>query len=204
MCYFNREAMQLINRFRRVVRGPWGDTSRHLPLDALADAVLTLEPPKDQGSVALIVSRSEGSRTTPANTILTVDGGMPGDAWFRDNPDQIDAQITMMRVDVAQLIANGQPLSLFGDNLLVDLDLSVSNLPPGSRLSVGAALVEVTPKPHNGCVKFRQRFGRDALRLTADPRFRQLRLRGIHVKVVEEGRVAVGDSLRLVMRAGAG
>ena len=72
-----------------------------------------------------------------------------------------------MRHDVAALIANGQPLTLFGDNLFVDLDISTANLPSGTRLRVGEALVEVTPKPHNGCSKFEGRFGADALRFVA-------------------------------------
>jgi MOSC domain-containing protein YiiM len=103
-------------------------------------------------------------------------------------------------VDVARLFANGQPLSLFGDNLLVDLDLSVANLPTGSRLRVGGALLEVTPKPHDGCVKFRQRVGQAALRLTADHRL-DLRLRGIYAKVVEAGEVALGDPIEVLSRA---
>ena len=105
-----------------------------------------------------------------------------------------------MRVDVARLMANGQPLSLFGDNLLVDLDLSVANLPTGSRLRLGEAILEVTPEPHTGCVKFKQRFGGDALRLTADRRFRPLRLRGIYAKTVEPGGIALGDPIEVLSR----
>ncbi len=105
-----------------------------------------------------------------------------------------------MRVDVARLVANGQPLTLFGDNLLVDLDLSAANLPVGSRLRIGRAVLEVTPKPHNGCLKFHQRFGKDALRLTAYRRFRDQRLRGIYVKVVEPGQVRVGDAIEISSR----
>ncbi len=87
-----------------------------------------------------------------------------------------------------------------GDNLLIDLDLSSENLPTGSRLRLGGALLEVTPKPHNGCLKFKQRFGGDALRLTAIPRYHDLHLRGIYMKVVEAGDVAVGDPIEIVAR----
>ena len=76
-----------------------------------------------------------------------------------------------------------------------------ANLPAGSRVRVGAALLEVTPEPHTGCVKFRQRFGGDALRLTANPRLRELRLRGIYFVVVEAGEVAVGDPIAVLSRA---
>jgi len=132
--------------------------------------------------------------------MLTPEEGVPGDAWFRDAPDHIDAQIAMMRSDVAELVAAGQPLTLFGDNLLVDLDLSWENLPTGSRLRVGDAELEVTPEPHDGCLKFKQRFGGDALRFTAEASNKHLRLRGIYAKVVVAGEVAVGDRLEVVSR----
>ncbi len=186
---------------RHAVHGPWGDSSRHLPLEELERGFATLAPPKDAGELALIVSRGDdGRRETPKRAVLTPDEGVPGDAWLRDCPEKLDAQIALMRVDVARLVANGQPLSLFGDNLLVDLDLSVANLPAGSRLRLGAARLEVTPEPHTGCLKFRQRFGKDALRLTADRRLRELRLRGIYAKVVEGGEIALGDSLEVLSR----
>ena len=155
--------MRRSRQLRHAPRGPFGDASRHLPLDELERGFESLAPQKDVGKLSLIVARGDdGQRQTPERTVLSVDGGVPNDAWLRDCPDKIDAQITLMRSDVARLIANGQSLSLFGDNLLVDLDLSVANLPAGSRLRLGSALLEVTPEPHTGCLKFRQRFGGDA------------------------------------------
>ncbi len=181
--------------------GPWGDTTRHLPLALLEPGLARHTPPQDQGELALIVSRREaGRRETPDEVELTCQGGVPGDAWARKTPDKIAAQITLMRIDVARLLANGQPLTLFGDNLLVDLDLSASNLPIGSQLRIGSAILEVTEKPHTGCMKFRQRFGQDALRLTATPELRDLRLRGLYVKVVQAGKVALGSSISVLSR----
>jgi len=196
--------MRTARLLRHGTHGPWGDRSRHLPLDRLEQGLAALSPPKDTGELALIVSRGDdGRRETPAETILTCEGGVPGDAWSRDCPGKVDAQITLMRIDVARLFAGGQPLTLFGDNLLVDLDLSASNLPVGSRLRVGSAVLEVTEKPHNGCIKFRQRFGKDALRLTAAPELRSLRLRGIYVKVVQAGEIALRDPITVLARGGA-
>jgi hypothetical protein len=193
--------MRLGRLVRHATHGPLGDSARHLPQTVLEPELEALTPHKDRGELALIVSRADdGQRQTPTRAHLTPEVGVPGDAWQRDCPEKIDAQITVMRVDVARLFANGQPLSLFGDNLLVDLDLSVENLPTGSRLRLGEALLEVTPEPHTGCLKFRQRFGKDALRLTADRRFRDQRLRGIYVKVIEAGDVAVGDPLEVLSR----
>jgi MOSC domain-containing protein YiiM len=105
-----------------------------------------------------------------------------------------------MQADVARLIANGQPLELFGDQLFLELDLSVENLPPGSRLRLGSATVEVTPMPHNGCRKFQARFGRDAVELVSDPQLRHRNLRGIYLRVVVPGEVAVGDSVAVISR----
>ncbi len=181
---------------------PAGDPSRHLPRETLEQGLDALTPPRDAGRIVLIVSRREGGeRLTPDRAVLTPEEGVPGDAWLRTRGDVIDAQVSLMRADVAQLFANGQPLSLFGDNLLVDLDLSAENLPPGSRLRAGRALLEVTPEPHNGCVQFRQRVGDAALRLTADPRLRHLRLRGIFARVVEPGEVSLGDPIDVIARA---
>jgi MOSC domain-containing protein YiiM len=187
---------------RHATHGPWGDSTRHLPLAELERGLAALAPPKDAGTLALIVARGDdGGRATPERVVLSRAGGVPGDAWLRDSPDAPDAQLAVMNADVARLVANGQPLTLFGDNLFLDLDLSLANLTVGSRLRVGAALLEVTPKPHNGCVKFRQRFGGDALRFTAAPRFRALRLRGVYLKVVEDGAAAVGDPCAVLSRA---
>jgi MOSC domain-containing protein YiiM len=193
--------MRTTRLLRHAVHGPWGDSTRHLPLAELESGLAALAPPLDAGVLALIVARGDdGERATPAKVTLTPESGVPDDAWLRDCPEQLDAQITIIREDFARLAANGQALSLFGDNLVVDLDLSLANLPTGSRLRLGGALLEVTPEPHTGCAKFRQRFGGDALRLTADRRFRDLRLRGIYVKVVEAGEIARGDTLEVVNR----
>jgi hypothetical protein len=182
--------------------GPLGDASRHLAFDVLQQQVAVLTPPNDAGTLALIVARADDSEHhTPERVLLTPDGGVPGDAWGRSPSRRTDCQITMMRVDVGRLVANGQPLSLFGDNLLVDLDLSRENLATGSRLRVGEAILEVTAEPHNGCWKYRQRFGSDALRLTAEKQFRDLRLRGIYVKVVHAGHAAVGDAIEVLTRS---
>jgi MOSC domain-containing protein YiiM len=106
-----------------------------------------------------------------------------------------------MQRDVAELLAGGQPLTLFGDNVIVELDLSAANLPIGSRLRAGGVVLEVTPMPHNGCRKFRERFGVEALELTANPTLRHRNLRGVYMRVVEGGDIAAGDSVTVISRA---
>ena len=127
---------------------------------------------------------------------------MPDDAWGRQEERDHRTQLAVMNQRVAALIANGQSFALFGDNLVLDLDLSMDNLPAHSRLKVGEAVVEVTPEPHNGCSQYAQRFGTDALRFISSPERRALRLRGIHLHVVEPGEVAV-DAPVTVLRRGA-
>jgi MOSC domain-containing protein YiiM len=133
---------------------------------------------------------------TPAEAELSVEAGLIGDRWdaARD-PDRV-AQVTLMNATVAELVAAGrQPLHEAGDNLLVDLDIGYDNLPPGTRLRIGGALLEVTEAPHTGCSKFSERFGQDALRWVNWRHWRERRLRGVNARVVEGGSVRVGDAI---------
>ena len=191
-----------MSELRKEAYGPQGDVTRHLPFETLQAGLRDLPGPgRDAGTLALIVRRrADGERETPERVRLTSDEGVPGDGWNRRPPRQPDAQLAVMRVDVARLIANGQPLTLFGDNLLVDLDISAANLPAGARLQVGDAIVEVTPKPHNGCSKFEGRFGADALRFVGPGPDRPLNLRGMYWRVVQAGEAAVGCLIRVISR----
>jgi MOSC domain-containing protein YiiM len=153
----------------------------------------------------LIVSRGAGGRREILERArLTAEAGVPGDAWGRQGSRNPEGQITVMEIDVARLIANGQPLLLFGDNLFLHLDLSVGNLPPGSRVRAGTAVLEVTAKAHNGCRKFLGRFGEDALRFVSKPELRARNLRGIYVRVVEEGEIGAGHRVEVMSRPGEG
>jgi len=111
-----------------------------------------------------------------------------------------EAQLTVIRRDVAALVAHGQPLTVSGDNLIVEIDISAANLPTGTRLRVGDAVVEVTAKPHNGCIKFQGRFGLDALRFVQAPGTRDQNLRGMYWKVVEAGDVSPGSPIQVISR----
>ncbi len=183
--------------------GPPGDASRHLALAELEAGLAALPvAPRDAGRVALVVRRGPDKvREAPERVELRPGGGIPGDAWARHVDPNPEAALTVMEVEVAELIANGQPLTVFGDNLFLVLDLSVGNLPVGSRVRIGGAVLEVTPKPHNGCRKFAARFGHDALRLVSKPELRHRNLRGIYMRIVQAGDMAPGDPIEVLARA---
>ena len=142
--------------------------------------------------VALLGRVEEGVHETPERVQVSVEDGVAGDRWAAGRRDR-DAQVTLMNVRVAELI--GGPLDLAGDNFQVDLDLSEEALPVGTQLRIGSALLEVSPAPHTGCRKFRERFGLDALKWANDHRDR--RLRGMNCRVLEAGAVAVGDRVEV-------
>jgi len=179
-----------------------GDPARFLTLNDLERGLAALSPaPRNSGRVALVVRRGEGGRREIPDWVrLSPDDGVPGDAWARRAIKDPHAQITVMQADVAALIANGQPLTLFGDNLFVALDLSATNLPAGSRVRIGDAVVEVTPMPHDGCRKFQARFGPDALRFVSRRESRHRNLRGIYLRVIEPGEVRPGDRIEVIAR----
>jgi MOSC domain-containing protein YiiM len=179
-----------------------GDPTRFLGLGQLKSGLDAMAPPPaDAGHVTLLVRRGSGGlRELPARLELAVDLGVEGDAWGRKAERNPQMQIAVMHSGVAALVANGQSLALFGDSLFLDLDLSTDNLPAGSRLRVGTALLEVTPEPHNGCRKFQARFGPDALRFVSAKELRHRNLRGIYMRVVEPGGVRTGDRVTVLAR----
>lgn len=157
-----------------------------------------LASPRDEGRLEMIVVRpAENERVVLEETACTFDTGVEGDSWARSrdrpNPEQ---QITLMNARYLDLIAGSRDhWPLAGDQLIVDLDLSEDNLTAGDRLRIGEVALEVTAYPHNGCAKLRHRFGRDAVLFANSPRGKQLHLRGIYVRVVEEGTLRVGDAI---------
>jgi MOSC domain-containing protein YiiM len=162
------------------------------------------ESPPDHGIVELIVRRpAVDERQDVSEGTLDVDAGLVGDDWQErgststsDGSSHPDKQLTMMNNRAAILVAGDvRRRSLAGDQLYVDLDLSPANLPAGTRLAVGSAVIEVTDQPHLGCAKFAARFGQDAWRFVNSRNGRELRLRGVNARVVASGTVRPGDTI---------
>ena len=183
------------------------DVARHLTTAELEAGLDEIErAPGDAGTVELIVRRpAEGEREVLADGVVDLTEGLVGDMWRRrgssrtpDGSANPNAQLTVMRSRVVDLVAAGdrERWALAGDQFYVDFDLSVANLPSGTRLALGTAVIEVTPDPHTGCAKFHARFGGDAHRFVNTKTHRHLRLRGLNAKVIEPGTVATGDTIR--------
>jgi hypothetical protein len=178
-------------------------TVRHLSLAELEAALpATLRSPKDKGTLDLIVRRpAVGRRDVLDVGELDIATGLVGDTWSMrkstrtaDGSPHPDMQINIMNSRVIALIAGEKTRwGLAGDQLFVDLDISAANLPAGTRLAIGSAIVEVTAQPHTGCAKFVQRFGVEAMKFVNSPHGLQLHLRGINARVVKPGRIHTGD-----------
>ena len=166
-------------------------------LDAGLDEVR--RSPQNNGVLEMIVRRPRMDiREVVEDAELSQDLGLVGDSWkSRATPrwtPHPDTQLTIMNSRAAALVAQDKDRwPLAGDQLYIDLDLSVANLPPGTRLSLGSAIIEVTAPPHRGCSKFATRFGEVATKFVNSVVGRELNLRGTNARVAQPGRIRVGD-----------
>ena len=158
--------------------------------------------PKDEGVLQLIVRRPRiEEREVLEEGQLDPVAGLVGDSWvtrgsFRtaDGSAHPDMQLNIMNARVAALVAqNKDRWQLAGDQLYIDMDLSAENLPPGTQLAIGTAVIEVSPQPHTGCKKFVSRFGLDAMKFVNSSVGRELHLRGINARVVQPGVIRIGQ-----------
>jgi len=174
-------------------------------LEAGLDAIR--QSPKDEGVIALIVRRPKvDAREVLEEGELDLVEGLVGDTWkvrgssrTPDGAAHPDMQLNVMNARVIALLAREKDRwPLAGDQLFIDMDVSSENLPPGTRLALGSAVIEVTYQPHTGCKKFEARFGLDALKFVNSPLGRQLQLRGVNAKVAQPGVIRVGDFVKKI------
>jgi len=183
----------------------WLSTPEVQPaLDPERWIALVRESPSDHGRLDLIVRRpAVNEREIVDSGELDETVGLVGDNWLErgsrmmpDGSADPEAQLNIMNARCARLVAGGdERMHLAGDQLFVDLDLSRDNLPAGTRLQIGTAVIEVTARPHTGCSKFTRRFGLDAHRWVNGKVGSQQRLRGICAKVVVPGTITAGDTI---------
>jgi MOSC domain-containing protein YiiM len=181
---------------------------RHLTAEELeAGLGEILGSPKDEGRLEMIVRRPRaGEREVLEEGLLDLAEGLVGDNWkdrgssrTPDGSPHPDMQLNVMNSRVLALVARDRGRwELAGDQLLVDMDLSEENLPAGTRLALGSAVIEVTAQPHTGCKKFVERFGLDALKFVNAPERKGLRLRGLNARVVRPGVIRPGAAVRKI------
>jgi len=166
-----------------------------------------LQSPKDNGIVALIVCRpGVGKRKILEQGTLDIGEGLIGDTWQErgstrtaDGSAHPEMQLTIMNSRVTALVAASRAQwPLAGDQIYLDMDISQTNLPPGTRLQLGTAVVEISSIPHTGCKKFVERFGADAMKFVNSPRGKTLGLRGVNARVVKSGLVSTGDAAKKI------
>ncbi len=180
-------------------------SATHLTADELGKGWENIGPsPKNPGVLEMIVRRpAAGEREVLGEARLDLTLGLVGDNWqargnraTADGAAHPEMQLNVMNARVVALLARTRERwALAGDQLLIDLDLSEENLPPGTRLSLGDAIIEITAVPHTGCAKFGERFGLAAMKFVNTPLARQLRLRGLNAKVIQPGAIRVGDKI---------
>jgi hypothetical protein len=180
--------------------------ARHLTTEELHTGLDEIRrSPRDQGTLVLIVRRPGiDEREMLERGELDLVQGLVGDSWNRrgssrslDGGPHPDMQLNIINARAIALVAQSPDRwQLAGDQLFVDLDLSRANLPPGTRLAIGSAIVEVTAEPHTGCGKFVSRFGIDAMKFVNSAIGRELSLRGINAKVVQPGAIRIGEAVR--------
>jgi hypothetical protein len=180
--------------------------AKHLTMAELEAGLDTIrQSPKDEGVIELIVRRPQiDAREVLEEGELDLAEGLVGDSWkgrasnrTPDGSPHPDMQLNVMNARVIALVAREKDRwPLAGDQLFIDLDVSQENLPPGTRLALGSAVIEVTDQPHTGCKKFEARFGLDALKLVNSPVGRQLQLRGVNAKVTQPGVIRVGELVK--------
>jgi MOSC domain-containing protein YiiM len=165
------------------------------------------QSPQNEGLLKLIVRRPRvDEREVVEEAEITLESGLVGDSWgargSRHSPDgsaNREAQITIMNARIIELIAGSRERwPLAGDQLYVDMNLGEENLPPGTRLAIGSALLEVSAAPHTGCKKFSARFGVEAMKFVNSPEGKQLHLRGINTRVIQAGTIRNGDIVKKV------
>ena len=165
------------------------------------------QAPKDHGTLKMIVCRPNvEEREVLHESRLDLLEGLAGDNWkvrgswhTPDGSANLYAQITVVNARAIALLAQREERwALAGDQLYVDFDLSEDNIPPGTQLAIGTAIIEVSAQPHSGCKKFSDRFGVEAMKFVNSPEGKRLHLRGINAKVIQAAVIRVGDEVKKI------
>lgn len=182
--------------------------TKHLTTEELEAGLENIrQAPKDNGNLDMIVRRPQTEeREVISEGRLDLVAGLEGDNWktrgsgsTADKSAHPEMQITIMNSRLIDLVAQEKERwQLAGDQLFIDIDLSEENMPAGTKLSIGEAMLEITPPPHSGCKKFTARFGLEAMKFVNSPIGKELHLRGVNARVIQAGTIRVGDLVKKI------
>ena len=182
------------------------ETIMHLSIKELEAGLDHIrQSPRDDGTLLRIVRRPDvDEREVVQEAEINLEEGLVGDNWktlpSSHRPDgslNRNAQITLMNSRAVALLAQSEDRwALAGDQLYANLDLSAENLPPGTQLAIGSAIIAVTAEPHTGCKKFAMRYGTDATKFVNSPEGKRLHLRGVNTTVIQAGVIRTGDIVK--------
>lgn len=175
---------------------------------AECDAALPhiLAAPRDGAAIDSLCFRpAYGERRFPDQLHLTVAGGIADERWLKapwltlpDGSPDPRIQVSILPRRVMDLCWRDRDTTVHpGDTMVADLDMSEANLPAGTRLRVGSAVLEVSDKFNTGCAKWRDRYGADSLAWINHKPNRPLRLRGVLCRIVQDGVINASDQIHV-------
>ena len=177
----------------------------NITLDALQAALPdVLLAPKDGAAIEQLCLRPEiEARNFVDEMDLTRENGIPGERWnyapwltLADGRADPRIQVSILSKRVLDLVYNDPDNMVHpGDSFIADMDLSYENLPDGTLLNIGSAVLRVSDKFNTACQKWQDRYGKDALRWIVQTDNRKYRLRGVLCEVIKDGRVKTGDQI---------
>jgi len=175
--------------------------------DLMAALPHVLAAPRDTGPVSMLCLRPAiGQRTFPDRITMTRNQGIPGERWLTtpwlrlpDGAPEPAIQVSILPVRVMNLVWRDRTATPHpGDPIVADLDMSEANLPEGTLLQAGSAVLRVSSVWNDACVKWKVRYGVAAKDWIVAPGHKELRLRGVLCSVETDGEFCLGDVIRVL------
>ena len=165
---------------------------------------LPLRPASAARVDGLCVRPGPNLREERTAVILHPERGAVGDRWehktwlyLPDGRPDPRVQVALCNSIVLAMIQTATGVHHHpGDTIFTDLELSAENLPVGSRLQVGQAVLEISDVENDACAKFAAHYGASVFEWIRLPQNRSRRLRGLFARVVSGGTVNLGDPIR--------
>lgn len=166
-----------------------------------------LAAPKTDAAIAMLCFRAGfGLRSFPDHLTMTRAGGIPGERWLThpwlrlaDGSPDPRIQVSILPARVLDLVWRDRVGTVHpGDPIVADLDMTEANLPAGTLLQAGTAVLKVSDEPNDGCVKWKARYGAAAMEWIVAPEHSVLRLRGVLCSIEQDGVVRVDDRIKVL------